>query len=57
MKVTGHKTAHVFRHYDLGDIETLRTKLTKALATKRAANKRTARKVRRLVLSEVQAAS
>jgi integrase len=57
MKVTGHKTSHVFRHYDLGDVEALRTKLTKALAAKRAANKKATRKVRRLVLSEVQAAS
>src|SRR5262249_18590546 len=27
MKVTGHVTAHVFRHYDLGDVEALRAQL------------------------------
>jgi hypothetical protein len=27
MKITGHQTAHVFRHYDLGDIEVLRKRL------------------------------
>jgi hypothetical protein len=27
MKMTGHQTAHVFRHYDLGDVEALRARL------------------------------
>ena len=29
MKVTGHPTAHVFRHYDIGDVEALRDKLAR----------------------------
>ena len=29
MKVTGHTTAHVFRHYDIGDVEALRDKLAR----------------------------
>jgi integrase len=29
MKVTGHTTAHVFRHYDIGDVDTLRDKLAR----------------------------
>ena len=36
MKVTGHKTADVFRHYNLGDVEALRERLTNALTKKRA---------------------
>ena len=36
MKVTGHRTAHVFRHYNLGDVEALRASLTDALTKKRA---------------------
>ena len=27
MKVTGHQTAHVFRHYDIGNVEALRERL------------------------------
>jgi hypothetical protein len=27
MKITGHTTAHVFRHYDIGNVEVLRKKL------------------------------
>jgi hypothetical protein len=27
MKITGHQTAHVFRHYDLGNIDVLRERL------------------------------
>jgi hypothetical protein len=30
MKITGHQTAHVFRRYDLGDVEALRQRLTRA---------------------------
>jgi integrase len=33
MKITGHQTAHVFRHYDLGNPEALRSRLTQARAT------------------------
>jgi hypothetical protein len=33
MQVTGHKTAHVFRTYDLGDIERLRAELARARAS------------------------
>jgi integrase len=29
MKVTGHKTAHVFRRYDIGDVDALRNKLAR----------------------------
>ena len=32
MKVTGHQTAHVFRHYDLGDVDALRARLSAARA-------------------------
>jgi integrase len=32
MKVTGHQTAHVFRHYDLGDVEALRARLAQRQA-------------------------
>ena len=32
MKVTGHQTAHVFRHYDLGDVAALRARLSAARA-------------------------
>jgi len=32
MKVTGHVTAHVFRHYDLGDVEALRAQLAQRRA-------------------------
>jgi integrase len=32
MKVGGWKTAHVFKHYDLGNVEALRERLTAALA-------------------------
>lgn len=32
MKVTGHQTAHVFQHYDLGDVEALRDKLAQRRA-------------------------
>jgi hypothetical protein len=32
MKITGHQTAHVFRHYDLGNVEALRERLTRARA-------------------------
>ena len=30
MKITGHQTSHVFRHYDLGDVEALRARLAQA---------------------------
>ena len=30
MKITGHHTAHVFRRYDLGDVDALRQRLTRA---------------------------
>jgi hypothetical protein len=29
MKVTGHNTAHVFRHYDIGNVDALREKLAR----------------------------
>lgn len=32
MKVTGHATPHVFRHYDLGNVEALRERLGKRRA-------------------------
>jgi hypothetical protein len=32
MKITGHKSAHVFRHYDLGDVASLRERLATARA-------------------------
>jgi hypothetical protein len=32
MKVTGHQTAHVFRHYDIGDVEALRARLAQRRA-------------------------
>src|SRR5207245_11740384 len=35
MKITGHKTAHVFRHYDLSDIESLRERLAAARSNTR----------------------
>jgi len=33
MKITGHQTAHVFRHYDIGDVEVLRDRLARSRAT------------------------
>ena len=30
MKITGHQTAHVFRHYDLGNVDVLRERLTRS---------------------------
>jgi len=33
MKVTGHQTAHVFRHYDIGNVEALRERLARSRAT------------------------
>lgn len=30
MKISGHQTAHVFRHYDLGNVDALRTRLAQA---------------------------
>jgi hypothetical protein len=30
MKITGHQTAHVFKHYDLGNVDALRERLTRA---------------------------
>jgi hypothetical protein len=33
MKITGHQTAHVFRHYDIGNVEALRERLTRSRAT------------------------
>jgi hypothetical protein len=33
MKITGHKTAFVFRHYDLGDVDALRARLAASRAT------------------------
>ena len=35
MKITGHQTTHVFRHYDLGDVTSLRERLTAARASAR----------------------
>jgi hypothetical protein len=32
MKVSGWKTHHVFAHYDLGDVDALRQRLTQARA-------------------------
>jgi hypothetical protein len=32
MKITGHTTAHVFRHYDIGDVEALRERLAQRRA-------------------------
>jgi hypothetical protein len=42
MQVTGHKTGHVFRHYDLGNVEALRQRLAQA-RTKVTALQRVAR--------------
>ena len=36
MKITGHTTTHVFRHYDIGDVEALRERLARAREQKRA---------------------
>jgi integrase len=36
MKITGHQTSHVFKHYDLGNVDALRDRLTRA--RKKAAN-------------------
>ena len=33
MKITGHQTAHVFRHYDIGNVEALRERLAHSRAT------------------------
>ena len=33
IKVTGHQTAHVFRHYDIGNVEALRERLARSRAT------------------------
>ena len=33
MKTTGHQTAHVFRHYDIGNVEALRERLARSRAT------------------------
>jgi len=30
MKITGHTTTHVFRHYDIGNVDALRERLTRA---------------------------
>ncbi len=30
MKITGHATSHVFRRYDLGDVDALRQRLSTA---------------------------
>jgi integrase len=35
MKITGHQTSHVFRHYDLGNVEALRARLSQARAAGR----------------------
>jgi hypothetical protein len=32
MKITGHTTAHVFQHYDIGDVEALRARLAQRRA-------------------------
>ena len=32
MKITGQQTAHVFRHYDIGNVEALRERLTQSRA-------------------------
>jgi integrase len=32
MKITGHQTAHVFRHYDIGNVEALRERLSRSRA-------------------------
>ena len=32
MRITGHQTAHVFRHYDLGDVNVLRERLARSRA-------------------------
>jgi len=36
MKITGHTTTHVFRHYDIGDVDALRERLARAREQKRA---------------------
>ena len=36
MKITDHTTTHVFRHYDVGDVEALRERLARAREQKRA---------------------
>jgi integrase len=36
MKITGHQTAHVFRHYDIGDVDALRERLARAREQKRS---------------------
>lgn len=33
MKITGHQTGHVFRHYDIGNVEALRERLAHSRAT------------------------
>jgi hypothetical protein len=33
MKITGHQTADVFRHYDIGNVEVLRERLARSRAT------------------------
>jgi hypothetical protein len=46
MKITGHQTAHVFRHYDLGNIDVLRERLAGSRPYVRSLKSKT--KVRRL---------
>jgi integrase len=41
MKITGHTTSHVFRHYDICDVDALRDRLTRAREQKRAQPDRT----------------
>ena len=36
MKITGHTTTHLFRHYDIGDVEALRERLARAREQKRS---------------------
>jgi integrase len=36
MKITGHTTSHVFRHYDICDVDALRDRLTHAREQKRS---------------------
>jgi integrase len=35
MQITGHQTSHVFRHYDLGNVEALRSRLADARSASR----------------------
>ena len=42
MEITGHRTAHVFRRYDIGNVEALRERLARSPATVARLTKATA---------------